>query len=80
MLERMEVGGVRIFEEQLGIQVDAFAVTLNGCRGFVDVGDEVGYQDCERTMKDVIHDLETLAKVIKVCCLSACGSPPGIRR
>lgn len=66
ILERMDAGAERVFEDQIGVQVAAFLGILAECRGFADVGSDIGYSTCERAVKEISHNMETLAKVLKV--------------
>ncbi len=64
------MGGDRVFEDQLSIQVSALLSLLDDCGGFLDVGSDDGFRRCEKSVKGVVHDLDTLGKVLKVGDLS----------
>ena len=64
---RMTAVGEHTFEEQLVAQRDALMGILDEADGFVDTGSEVEFKRCERAVKQVQYNLESLARVLKVC-------------
>ena len=63
---RLKLSGEAILEQQLRIQRDGLMTLLDDLGGLTDTGSDAKYRQHERTVGQVRHNVETLAKVVKV--------------
>ncbi|ORY30834.1 hypothetical protein BCR39DRAFT_528539 [Naematelia encephala] len=63
---RLLAAGEHAFEMQLVAQRDGLLELLDETAGFVEMSDERRYRICEKSIEQVAHNLESLAKVFKL--------------
>jgi hypothetical protein len=64
--DRMLGLGTWVFEGQMEMQRKGIAEVIDGIEGFVGLGEDVGVRRAEKGIRGVVHNLESLARVIKV--------------
>ena len=63
---RLLAAGEHAFEEQLAVQRDALMAALDEAGRFADTGIEGSFRRCEKAVKQVQHNFEIIARVLKV--------------
>lgn len=63
---RLKASGEHAFETQVGAQKDGLMEVLNDTLEFVQVGEERNYGRCERCIRKVVDNLESLERVLRV--------------
>lgn len=58
--------GEHVFEVQLQLQRDEILEVLDGANGFVEMGEERAFRRCEKVVNEVRHNIERLARMLKV--------------
>ena len=64
--KRLKAVGELVFEEQLAAQREALMGVLDDAGGFSETADEGSFKRCERAVRQVQHNLETLARTLQV--------------
>jgi hypothetical protein len=65
---RLREAGEQAFETQLQVQLESLMSILDDAAGFVETGTDVGYRRCEKVVKQVEHNIESLTRALKVSC------------
>lgn len=64
--QRLRAAGEAVYEMQLEVQRSALMDILDGAQGFQSAGTEPGIERIQRAVKGILHNVESLGRVLKV--------------
>lgn len=65
--KKLRAAGDAIFELQLQVQRSALMDILDGAQAFRAAGTDAGFERIRQAINGVLHNIESLARVLKVC-------------
>lgn len=80
LVRRVKAAGEHVFETQLNVQRDGLMALLDEAEGWEGVGMVTGSRRCERVVNGVHHNLDSLARVLRVRLTRSCLSDPALQR